>query len=361
MKTGVRVVIGAWATSRAMLVLIAVIAVQTQGKSLDEVLGNWDVQHFLAIANNGYAVENDIAFFPGWPLLLKAISLTGLPVIITGAVLSAGLSLAAVAALYRMGGWGAAVAWILAPVGVFTLAPYTESLFCAAAFWAWERAGAKRWGQAAALAAVAASVRVSGLFLFGALVILALTQTLAIDDRLERWIARWKHVAWMLIPLGVILAYACFLYLERGSWSAWFDAQSAGWNREFTWPWDCLQHTFAAAAPGAYPDFPEWPWMFRGELVSFAVGLIVTAICLARKKLAEASWIGVQLLAFATSYWLLSVNRAVLLWFPLWTEVGRLANVRSTPARLGVMAAGALSLGAQWIWAWLFFVGSWAS
>ncbi|MDR1237897.1 MAG: hypothetical protein LBK28_06630 [Propionibacteriaceae bacterium] len=361
MKTGRSLVIWSWIASKAMLAVIAGVVIFTQNKSLTDVLGNWDVQHFLAIANDGYAVTNDIAFFPGWPLILRAISWTGLPVVVAGAVLAAGLSLVAAAALYRMGGWGAAVAWIIAPVGVFTVVPYTESLFCAAAFWAWERAEAKHWGQAAILAGVAASVRVSGLFLFGALVILALTQAIATDDRVERWITRCKHAAWMLIPLGVIFAYAGYLYLVRGSWMAWFDAQSAGWNRELTWPWVCLEHTFNAAAPGAYPDHPEWSWVFRGELISMAVGLAITVLCLARKKLAQASWIGVQLIAFSTSYWLLSVNRAVLLWFPLWTEAGKLAEVRSTPAKLGVAAAAVVCLLAQGIWAWLFFTGAWAS
>ena len=42
-------------------------------------------------------------------------------------------------ALYRLGGPLAAVARPFAPTAVFTVVPYTESLFCAAAFWAWER------------------------------------------------------------------------------------------------------------------------------------------------------------------------------------------------------------------------------
>ena len=58
---------------------------------------------------------------------------------------------------------------------MFTTVPYTESLFCAAAFWAWERARADRWPAAAVLAASACTLRVSGLFLIGALLVMIIT------------------------------------------------------------------------------------------------------------------------------------------------------------------------------------------
>ena len=56
-------------------------------------------------------------------------------------------SAVAAAALLRLGGPWAAVAWLFAPTAVFTTVPYTESVFCALAFWAWERARADRWGR----------------------------------------------------------------------------------------------------------------------------------------------------------------------------------------------------------------------
>ena len=35
------------------------------------MLANWDVQHYFDIARYGYVADNDIAFFPGWPLVLR--------------------------------------------------------------------------------------------------------------------------------------------------------------------------------------------------------------------------------------------------------------------------------------------------
>ena len=52
------------------------------------------------------------------------------------------------------------------------------------------------------------------------------------------------------------------------------------------------------------------------------INVLVTIACLARRRWGEASWVGVQVLAFSCSYWFLSVNRAVLLWFQLFVLIG---------------------------------------
>lgn len=352
-----RLVIQVFLGTRLLFLLLALALVATEGRTLESMLSNWDVAHFLAIAENGYRETNDVAFFPGWPLILRGFGLLGLPELASGVVLALIASALAAAALQRMAGSGAAIAWLLAPTAIFTAVPYTESLFCAAAFWAWERASARRWGAAAVLAALAASVRVSGLFLIGALAVLALTQT-------GDWRARLRRLLWLGIPMAVIAAYAGYLRVVRGSWTAWYTAQSTGWSREMTSPWVSLQHTLDAAAPGAYPDHPEWSWVFRAELISMAVGIVVTLVALWRRRLAEASWVGVQVLAFSTSYWFMSVNRAVLLWFPLWTMIGSAADPDRPPSRARSVLIGlvvAVAVAVQLIWAWLFLTGRWSS
>ncbi len=69
MKTDYKLIWGTWIITRGLMALVAAVAIFTQNKSLTDVLGNWDVQHFLTIAESGYTVTNDVAFFPGWPLL----------------------------------------------------------------------------------------------------------------------------------------------------------------------------------------------------------------------------------------------------------------------------------------------------
>ena len=169
-------IVQVWLVSRLLLAVIAVTLAVVGRRDLGSVLAQWDVGHFLKIASEGYADPAEMAFFPGLPLILRGFTELGLPAVLAGTVLALACSLLAAFALKRIAGTWGAIAWVLAPTAVFTAVPYTEAPFCAAAFWAWERATQRRWGQAALLAALACTLRVSGLFLVGALVILALTQ-----------------------------------------------------------------------------------------------------------------------------------------------------------------------------------------
>jgi hypothetical protein len=77
--------------------------------------------------------------------------------------------------------------------------------------------------------------------------------------------------------------------------------------------------------------------------------------------------VAVQVLAFSLSYWFMSVNRAILLWFPLWMMVAQLVTWRPgnavgrTVHHVAVGVAFAASVLAMLAWSWLYFTGNWAS
>lgn len=351
------VIVQVWLATRLSMAVLAVAMAVTGQRTLESVVAQWDVAHYLTIARDGYADPLEMAFFPGWPLVLRAVSAVGLSPVLLGSAVALACSLVAAFALRRLAGRWAAVAWLLAPTAVFTAVPYTEAAFCAATFWAWERAKNDKWGQAALLAALACTLRVSGLFLVGALVILALTQ-----KRPRGGGGIGSRLAWLLLPTAVLAAYVAYLYGLTGSWTAWHSAQQAGWNREFHWPWDAVANQWhEALQPNA--EHPEWPWVFRAELVSWFVGIAATLVALWRKQVAEAAWVGVQVLALSLSYWLMSVNRAVLLWFPLWEQIGDL--IESRPRTRGWLVVGWVvavsAFAVQMVWAWLYFTGRWSS
>ena len=369
-----RIVIQAWLASRGLIVAVALLLAVVQHRTLTNMVSNWDVEHFSKLATGGYFADPNgtlMAFFPGLPVIFSLFNQLGMPVAITGVVLSTVCSAIAAAALYRLGGQWAAVAWLFAPTAVFTMVPYTESLFCAAAFWAWERARSDRWLAAAVLTAVACTVRVSGLFLIGALLVMIIT------DR-KSTAAKLRRAVLMLIPASVIIAFATYLYVLTGSWTAWYRAQTNGWVRQLTWPWESFLNTIPAIMPGAYANHPWWAAVFRGEMISMAAGVGVTVWCVVislragrspngpdRPMWGEASWVGVQVLAFSMSYWFFSVNRATLLWFPLWIMLGRWvagpSRVSRTAHRLLVAAAFTVEIVLMLWWSWLFFTGQWAS
>jgi hypothetical protein len=74
--------------------------------------------------------------------------------------------------------------------------------------------------------------------------------------------------------------------------------------------------------------------------------------------------VGVQVVAFSMSYWFFSVNRATLLWFPLWIMLGRWVTGPSNSPRLHRVLVGCafgLEIVLMLWWSWLFFTGHWAS
>jgi hypothetical protein len=375
-----------WLASRASLFVVAGAAgwllIDTDARVLPwfDRWARWDFVHFRGIAELGYGgeptgVPNE-AFFPGLPGLLWLGGLIGLPAVVTGLAVSLIAGAVAAVALGRLGdleggpgvGRLAVVAWVFAPPAVFLAAPYTESLFLALAVPSWLAARRGRWAYAGLLAAGACTVRVSGVFLVVALVVEWVTvqvrarrsvlATPAADavgelpprrDGSDAW-----SVLWLLTPVVPLVAWMAYLRWLTGDWLAWLNAQAEEWNRTFTWPWDALGHTWDAAFGGAYS--PVFSWMFRAEIVAVLIGIALTAALLWWRRWGEATWIGLQVAAFATSYWFFSVPRATLLWWPLWIAFAILAARR----RWVLWAYLALSVPLMAIWAATFLTGRWA-
>ncbi len=349
-----KLVLRLWLVSRLLLAIVLVTVMLATKRAFVQVFGNWDVEHFAAIAQNGYADPNDVAFFPGLPLLMKLGTLIGIPPVVGGVLLSLiGSGLAALA-IYRLGGIWATVAWLVAPTAVFTFVGYTEALFCAAAFWAWYWLRNERMLFASIAVAAACTLRVSGLFLIGAVAVAIIVAR------------RWRHLTALIPGVLVLASYASYLFVKTGSWTAWYQAQADGWKRTFTWPWQSLLNTLPATKYGAWME-DSWSWVFRFEIASMVVGVIVVAYWLIRRKLPEASWVGVQVLAFSISYWFMSVTRAILLWFPAFMMFAAFAASRPKNPRL---ALATRALAYAWLlvstalmiwWATQYGRGQWAS
>jgi hypothetical protein len=317
----------------------------------------WDVHHYWGIATSGYGgeptgVPNE-AFFPAMPTLMwlgaavlpLAPPTVGLVVsVVGGAIAAVALSRLATLKHGQRAATPTALMWMLAPPAVFLATAYTESLFLALAIPAWLAARRGRWPLAGLLAAGAMTVRVSGLFLAIALVV----EFLCSPRR------RWAGLAWLALPAVVLGGWMLYLWILTGDWLAWLHAQEEEWNRSFTWPWVSLAHTWEAAFSGVYG--PDWSWMFRAELVAMALGCALTVWLVVARQWGEATWIGLQVAAFATSYWFLSVPRATLLWWPLWLLLGAATVRRRWLLWTYLAVSGPLSV----VWAVTYFTGRWA-
>jgi hypothetical protein len=289
---------------------------------------SWDVTLFRKVAEFGYDgypqhyPDKDVAaFFPGFPLVLRAVhtvvpswTAAGLLVsLLAGAV--AVVFLARLADLEGTDGSRAVLYLVLSPYAVFLAAGYSEALFLACALPGWWCAKRGRWPEAALLVAGACAVRVSGLFLAVALVVLWVTGT---RDR--------RALPWLAAPFLALFGYAAYLHSLTGDWLRWQHAQEATWGRHLTSPLQALQTTWDLAHNAELGT--EYRWSFRAEIVAVAVGLLVTGVLLVRRQWGEATYVGLSVGALAPSTYYLSVARATLLWFPLWVLLAELAARR---------------------------------
>jgi hypothetical protein len=357
-----RLAVQGWLVSRLLVILVALIQSAVTTRPLPDVMIQWDVVHYIAIAEHGYTTLTQAAFFPGLPALLAGFGLIGVPPLVTGTLISIGASGFAAWALYRMAGRGvagaiAALAWSFAPMAVFTVVPYTEALFCAVGFWSIWRAMEGRWAAAAVLACLASLTRVSGLFLIGTLVLMA------VFARPRSWSLFWSRLKWLGLPVLALFAYVTYLRWRFGSWTAWFDAQSQGWGRSFHWPWEAIRAT--ADAAGITAPLTSVSVIFQWELLAWVVGVLLTIWCLAHREVPWAAWIGVQLVAFSSQAWLISLARSMITWYPLCLGLAAVAGRLAQPGpnrlrRIGFLVGFAIIIGCELWWANRFFSGAWS-
>ncbi|MHB2021887.1 MAG: hypothetical protein ACYCO3_00935, partial [Mycobacteriales bacterium] len=205
---------------------------------------------------------------------------------------------------------------LLSPYAVFLFAGYSEALFLAFALPAWLSARRGRWAAAGLLAGAAAAVHVTGVMLGAALVVELFRQARG----RRRMLA---NLGWAVVPFAVTAGYFAYLYTITGDWLAWPHAQAIGWGRHLVTPWQSLVTTLRAA--GSSAQGPVYAWSFRAEIAAMVVGVALTVALLVLRRWAEAVYVGLQVVAFGTSSFYLSVGRASLLWWPLWVLLARAA------------------------------------
>lgn len=344
-----------WVVSRVLTLVVPVlVAVLALGREAH--WQHWDVVHFQQIATGGYAQESTTpypAFFPLLPLLLRVLGGLGLDLTAAGVALSAVAGAVAVLALCRLArlegrpeaGPRAVLLLVTSPSAVFLVAGYTEALFLALALPAWLAARRERWWLAGTLTAAAAGVRVTGIFLAVAL---------AVEWATRARQRRWQDLGALALPLVPVLAFTAYLRVATGDWLAWVNAQQQGWRREPTAPWDAWGLTWKAAFEGW--STPSDAAIFRMELAAVLVGVAVTVWLVLARRWGEATFVGLQVAALATSTWFFSVPRATLLWWPLWLVLARLTLGRPWLLALWLL----LSLPLALYLAVRFVTGLWA-
>ena len=314
--------------TRALLLAVAAVAA-----AVDDAPGGWDVWRrwdanlYLEIAEHGYHAEPTDsyaeAFYPLYPLLVRALLVVGVPAIPAGMLVTFTASVVAVAYLIRMAedrigaaaGTRAALYLLLAPTAVFLAAPYTEALFLAGAIPAFHHAHRGEWAAAALPAAVAAGTRVVGLFVLLGLGVMLVQQW---QHRREASVVR-QGVGALAVGVMPVAAYLGWLLAVRGDPLYFVTAQREGWGRTLTAPWDAWQTTVDAAR---FAD----GWLaitWRAEIVGLLAGCAVLVVAIRRRDWPEVAFIAPTVGALALSSWYYSTPRVLLSLFPLYLYLAR--------------------------------------
>jgi hypothetical protein len=277
----------------------------------------WDSTYFISIAQHGYNASGasccEQAFFPGYPLMIRALApLFGdtriaafmIP-IVAGAVAAILLWRITVDEFGSSAGLHAVALLALTPYGVFLSLAYSESLFLALALTAWYCARHERWWWAGAAASAAALVRVNGVFVAIALGVMWL------DARRRGGTSPRLGALALVLPFGSAGAY--LWYLQSRSWPSWTQAQSSAWDRHVGWPWQGFAWS--------------WRWLTAQPLIDVRIaGLVEPLVVLAgvalvvllarRRRWAEFIYVGLSVGVLVFSNRFLSSPRLSVLWFP---------------------------------------------
>lgn len=231
------------------------------GRMFIDVWLRWDAVHFINIAQKGYQALDVTtgAFFPGYPILVRAVaqvatmgnpSIAGLT--IAGLFVSTVSTLAALILFYelvvhafqdtRLARW-TILLWAVFPTSFFLMAPYSEALFAAVALGALLAIHKKQWLLCGVLTAYAGLVRNQGILL-----LLPILLGVALDLWKDRSPLRPGHVLSLLMAPAGWAAY--YLWYKANLSANVMDLYDAGWTKELADPITVFIHSLQYTLTG---------------------------------------------------------------------------------------------------------------
>jgi Mannosyltransferase (PIG-V) len=327
-----------------------------------------DANWFLYLAQHGYSnTDGTAVFYPGYPLLVRAVGYLCLGHLLVAAYLVSNIALlAALILLYRLTEreYDAATArravlyLALFPTAVFLFGLYSESLFLLAAVGAFYLARQGRWWWAGLVGIAATLTRSMGVIVVLGLTVEAIHQT--VEDRRSKpdgalggrrlVSAGGARFGASLLPLAGTAGYLLFWQLRYHDWSRPISLERTWWQHQFTLPWVTLWHGLRLVAQSGAVGGEGWT-TFDFVLVLVGLALAIWVTVGARPSYAAYTW--GSIIFFLSDSWpvrpLAADPRYLVVLFPLAWALARLG--RRPGWHEGVVAVSAASLA---IVSWLF-------
>ncbi len=288
----------------------------------------WDAHWYTYVAEAGYTSQS-IVFFPVIVIFIKFLVYFGVSYAKAGLLvcnLFAFLSFWALYMLFILDDTGrrafkAILFYGLMPTSFFLNSVYTEPLFItfAAVCLYFGRKG--YWWLSGIFAALATLTRNIGIMLVFPMVI-----EFAIQTIYKRGNRSWLP---LLLPIFALLVFMCYNYFLTGDPLEFVHAQS-GWGREWGLPWVNLWKNIVMNTL----KIPDWePGRFFDTImvVLAVIGLLLPIFSSKysiRMSYLIVAWTWLIIPWFSTSpyYPLYSLSRFILVIFPLYIIVAKLAN-----------------------------------
>jgi hypothetical protein len=373
----VREVMPIFVSTRACVLLVGLLAVGLFGYRADagppwrmyeneflNLPGRWDTGWYIGIAAEGYrwqparlAVQQNIAFFPAFPMLMRYISLfLAREVMWTGVLISWLACFAALVYVFRftrdrLGGDAARTAVALVacyPFALFFSTAYTEALFLLTIIGAcyhferselWKAAG---WGLLAGL------TRPNGCLLSVVLALIAVRPYWPLSTLERGWRTAVTRLAVAALPGIGMLIYSTFIYSLTGNPFQW-AAQNAAWGRVYRGLDTLFEEQVVMLNQDALYAFAATQAVDALQLAAVVFHLVAVWPVYRRLGLPYAAMIVVNIVPPLIMGGLLSMGRVTSVLFPAFVW---LATVVPTHHRTGWVIAFAM---VQALCAALFF------
>ena len=225
---------------------VAVSMQEEHGGTLLDILTQWDGFWYRYIAEHGYGAPTpsvDAAFFPLYPLAIKAVAFVVRDFQVASLLVSNGSLIAGMLILrallrldYEELTTRRVITFLMfSPASFFLSAAYTESMFLLLSVGALFAARRQKWFVSGICGALLTATRPPGVLIIAPLLAEHFVQWR--DDRAAlRRVFRPTLLFLGLVPLGLAL-YFLYWYILRGDWLLPMHAQQEFWKKSLAWPW----------------------------------------------------------------------------------------------------------------------------
>jgi Mannosyltransferase (PIG-V) len=229
-----------------------VVSVQNEhGGSLLDIMTQWDGFWYRFIASHGYGPptpEIAAAFFPVYPLLVRALKFVVRDPQIASLLVSNGCLIAASLLLVRLLRLDydelvcrRAVTFLMFnPVSFFLSAAYSESTYLLLSIAVLLAARQNKWLLASVCGGCLTATRAPGLMIGAPLLTEYFLQWRERGLALRQFVQ--AKLFWLaLVPTGLAI-HLSYFYIKRGDFFLPMHAQAGGWKKTLTWPWQTFLH-----------------------------------------------------------------------------------------------------------------------